>query len=185
MSAYYSQHSCVGPSKEDHHFSAFNPRLAFWWNNQGEWEGRMTLRALTTPHEEKKLSINRCSVRPMWVVKWLEIRRSFSLPLSTLLFFLNYKNEEVWQQGGCHPTRPPRAPLVFTAYLSLPIYALITLDWRERQTGDRLVVVFCLYGNELPLSCNINSIPHLAKMKLRIKVLAPLKVNSLPRLPTL
>ena len=145
----------------------------------------MTLRALTTPHKEKKLNINRCSVRPMWIVKWLEIRRSFSLPLSTLLFLLNDRNKEVWQQGGCHPTRPPRAPLVFTTYLSLPIFALITLDWRERQPGDRLVVVFCLYGNELPLSCNINSIPHLAKMKLRIKVLAPLKVNSLPRLPTL
>ena len=55
----------------------------------------MTLRVLTTPHKEKKLNINRCSDRPMWVVKCLEIRRLFSLPLSTLLFLLNDKNEEV------------------------------------------------------------------------------------------
>lgn len=145
MSAYYSQHSCVGPSKEDHHSSAFNPRLAFWWNNQGEWEGRMTLRALTAPHKEKKLNINRCSVRPMWVVKWLEIRRSFSLPLSTLLFLLNDKNEWGLTTGRVSShTSATSTPSIHRVPLASNIcadYIRLARTTDRRQTGRLILLV--------------------------------------------
>lgn len=143
MSAYYSQHSCVGPSKEDHHFSAFNPRLAFWWNNQGEWEGRMTLRALTTPHEEKKLNINR--VRPMWVVKWLEIRRSFSLPLSTLLFFFEWQKWRGLTTGRVSShTSATSTPSIHRVPLASNIcadYIRLARTTDRRQTGRRILLV--------------------------------------------